>query len=91
MDIKTALEIIIEGKNKHFDENVVNAFLNIKTYDILKVMVDNLEDIIDISEKNLLKQFNLGELYVILNNEGDAIVNHKKLTDTFNKYYKYNL
>ncbi len=90
MEIKDALDIIINGKNNHFDENITNAFLNISTYDILNVMLSNTNCKILQKEENLLKEFNLNELYDIVNNKDTAISKQKKLIRTFNKYYRYN-
>ena len=90
MQIKEALQIMIDGKNTHFDENLVNAFMSISTYEILKIIVNDvtcnfLEDEI------LLKEFNLSELYDILNIENASITEkQKKLIETFDKYYHYN-
>ncbi|MBQ8848419.1 MAG: HD domain-containing protein [Candidatus Gastranaerophilales bacterium] len=87
MEIKDALQIMIDGKNKHFDESIVNAFMKISCGDILKV-ISGL-DIFDSEEdENLLRQFNLDELYAILNNE--SIANSKtNFIEIFNKYYHY--
>lgn len=89
MNIKDALEIMIEGKNKHFDENLVNAFLNISTYEILKVIVNDVTcDFSD--DEALLKEFNLQELYDILNSKETTITKkEKQLIETFDKYYHY--
>ena len=90
MNIKDALQIMIEGKNRHFDENLVNAFLNISTYEILKIIVNDIT--CDFSEDEiLLKEFNLLELYDILKKEENSITKkEKQLTESFNKYYYYN-
>lgn len=85
MEIEQALKIIVDGKNKHFDENVVNAFLHISLYDILKVLASDTDCIVDEDEK-LLKQFNLEDLYAILNSKDDV---SPKLKETFDKYYHY--
>ncbi len=87
MNIKDALDIIIEGKNKHFDENLVNAFFNISVYDILKVITSELNcDFED--EKNLLKEFNLNDLYAIVLKE-KLDFKEQKLVEIFNKFYYY--
>lgn len=91
MEIKDALKIMIDGKNTHFDENVVNAFMNISTYDILNVILSNsncnLKD-----EEILLREFNLGELYGILLKDREVITEGElRLIDTFNKYYHYTI
>lgn len=89
MKIKDALTIMVEGKNNHFDENIVNAFMNISVYDILKVIVNDIT--CDFSnDEIMLKEFNLFELYDILNIEENSITEkQRKLIDTFNKYYYY--
>lgn len=89
MNIKDALKIMIDGKNKHFDENLVNAFLNISTYEILKVIVNDVTcDFSD--DEALLKEFNLQELYDILNSKETTITKkEKQLIKTFDKYYHY--
>ncbi|MBQ7287182.1 MAG: HD domain-containing protein [Candidatus Gastranaerophilales bacterium] len=87
MKIKDALQIMIDGKNKHFDENLVNAFMNISTYDILKVIVNDVTCTFE-QDEILLKEFNLNELYDILNYDESAITDkEKQLIEIFNKYY----
>ncbi len=89
MEIKDALEIMIQGKNKHFDENIVNTFMNISTYDILNVIVSDLNCNIS-DDEILLKEFNLNDLYAILIKEENAITEReKKLIKVFDKYYHY--
>lgn len=89
MEIKDALDIMIEGKNKHFDENIVNTFMNISTLDILKVIVSDCEcDFGD--DEILLKEFNLDDLYAILIKDKETITKRQKqLVELFNKYYHY--
>lgn len=90
MQIKDALQIMIDGKNTHFDENLVNAFMSISTYEILKVIIgDSNCNFLD--DEILLKQFNLSQLYDILINEDNSITQtERKLIETFNKYYHNN-
>ena len=91
MKIKDALKIIVEGKNTHFDENIVNAFMNINVYDILNVILSNSQNNLK-TDEILLKQFNLGELYDILLKDREVISeNELRLIETFNKYYHYTL
>ncbi len=86
MKIQDALKIIIDGKNKHFDENIVNAFMNISVYDILKVITSDTN--LDLKKDEiLLKEFNLNDLYAILNNESNINKQKTRLIETFNKYY----
>ena len=90
MQIKDALKIMVDGRNAHFDENLVNAFMSISVYEILKIIVNDVNcDFKD--DKILLKEFNLFELYDILNMEEDSITEkQKELIKTFDKYYYYN-
>ena len=90
MQIKDALQIMIDGKNKHFDENLVNAFLSISTYDILKIIVNDITCNFN-EDEILLKEFNLSQLYDILNIEENSITEKQNLLiQTFDKYYHYN-
>ena len=89
MAIKDALKIILDGKNTHFDEKVVNAFMDISTYEILKVILSDT-DLSLSKDEILLKEFNLEELYAILINDKNVITDkEKKLVETFDKYYHY--
>ena len=91
MEIKDALQIMVKGKNSHFDENITDAFLDISIYDILNIILGDNKDIIEEKDQNLLKEFNLSQLYGILNNEDNAInQKEKNIVRTFNKYYRYN-
>jgi len=88
MEIKEALKIIIEGKNKHFDEKIVDTFLDISAFDILNVILSDTKSDLTKNE-NMLKEFNLSDLYGILNNNDNAINKHQlKFVETFNKYYR---
>ncbi len=86
MEIKKALEIIIEGKNKHFDPDIVEKFLDISAFDILSVMLKEKVLLLNNNEEKLLKQFKMSELYVILNSE-DKTREEQSLVETFDKYY----
>lgn len=89
MRIKDALQIMIDGKNSHFDENIVNAFMSISVYEILKVIVNDITYNFE-EDEILLKEFNLSQLYDILNIEDDSVTEkQKQLIETFDKYYYY--
>lgn len=88
MIIQDALKIIVDGAHTHFDENLVDAFMSIKTFDILKVMNDNSFKPTQ-EDEILLKQFNLDNLYAILINKEENILTekNKNLVEVFNNYY----
>ena len=86
MEITDALKIITEGKNRHFDPEVVNKFMDISTFDILSVMQKEKIPSINSEEQNILKRFKLIELCAILNKERKNS-KENSLVNTFNKYY----
>lgn len=88
MDIKNALKIITDGKNNHFDPKIADSFMSISLYDILNVILSDTKSDLNKYE-NLLREFNLSNLYDILNKEGAVTGHKKKLIDTFNKFYHY--
>lgn len=90
MEIQDAVKIMLDGKNRHFDENLVNAFLNISTFDILKVINSDID--CDMSnDEYLLKEFNLCDLYATITGEKSSVSKkEQKLVEIFNKYYHFN-
>ena len=91
MEIKDALKIMLEGKNTHFDENIVNAFMKISVYDILNVILSGSKNNLN-TDEILLKEFNLDELYAILIKDREVITEDElRLIETFDKYYHYTI
>ncbi len=87
MKIEDALKIILDGKNTHFDANLVNTFMNLSVYDVLCVIDENLCKVSE-SDELLLKEFNLNDLYDILTNKDKVTSPHQqKLIKIFEKYY----
>jgi len=81
MQIIDALKIIVTGANTHFDAHLVEAFMDIKPYYILKVM-DEESFKPNKTDEIILKKFKLRDLYAILLNNSQ-----NELTETFNNYY----
>lgn len=86
MDILQALDIIVQGSNKHFDKNMVDAFMNLESDKILEVM--NGEKIKE-QDNFVLSKFKMYDIYGMLKN-----TEHRKLTteeelfiNTFKQYY----
>ena len=86
MPIKDALNIIVESKNKHFDPQIVDAFLNIPCDQITDILVSEYNMTISKQDRKLLSNICLKEFVQILNNENSSKP-EIKITDTFNKYY----
>ena len=82
---------MLEGKNTHFDENIVNAFMKISVYDILNVILSGSKNNLN-TDEILLKEFNLDELYAILIKDREVITEDElRLIETFDKYYHYTI
>lgn len=87
MKIEDALKIILDGKNTHFDANLVNTFMNLSVYDILRVIDEKLSKASE-TDEILLKEFNLNDLYDILTNKDKTATPHQqKLIKIFEKHY----
>lgn len=81
MKIVDALKIIVQGANTHFDSNLVEAFMDIKPFDILRVMDEEMFKP-NKTDEIILKKFKLRDLYAILLNNSQ-----NELTQAFNNYY----
>lgn len=86
MPIKDALNIIVEGKNKHFDPQIVDAFLSIKSDVIADILASEYRINIPKQDRKILSGICLEEFVSILNSENPQKT-EQKITDTFNKYY----
>ena len=75
-------------QDNNFDENLVNAFMSISVYEILKVIVNDVTYKFD-DDEILLKEFNLNDLYAIVLKE-DKNSTEKRLIEIFDKFYHYN-
>ena len=86
MPMKEALNIMIEGKNKHFDGKIVDAFLNLTCDVIAEVLISEYGLIMKDVDKEVLSTINLKQFYNILNNKNPS-QKEKKIIDIFNSYY----
>lgn len=86
MPIKDALNIIVNGKNEHFDPVIVDAFLNISCDAIINILASEYNIPIDNQDKQLLSDISLKQFIRILNNE-DTTDCAQKTIKTFDKYY----
>ncbi len=86
MDILKALEIIVEGANKHFDENIVNMFMSVETNKILEIIYQNTIDKDDI---NILSKYKMIDIYNLLKNQENKTytTEEERFINAFNKYY----
>lgn len=86
MPMTDALDIMIEGKNKHFDGKIIDAFLSIQCDLITDVLISEYKMILKENDRKILSSINLNQFANILKKES---LNHKekKIIDIFNSYY----
>ena len=86
MPMKDALNIMIEGKNKHFDGKIVDAFLSIPCDIVTGVLISEFKIELKEKDKKLLSSLTLKEFSDILREE-NLSSKQKKIVDVFNSYY----
>lgn len=86
MPMNEALKIIVEGKNKHFDGKIVDAFLSIPCDVITEVLISEFDMQLKEKDKKVLSTINLKQFVEILKEENNS-AKEKKIIDVFNSYY----
>ncbi|MBR6163110.1 HD domain-containing protein [bacterium] len=87
MPIQNALKIIVEGKNAHFDEKVVNAFMSSPCDKIINIFLTEYSEImIKDYDQRLLASRTLEDLYGYLQKE-EPSKEEAEFIDLFNGYY----
>ncbi len=86
MPMNEALKIIVEGKNKHFDGKIVDAFLAIPCDVITEVLISEFDMKLKEKDKKVLGAINLKQFVEILKEENNN-AKEKKIIDVFNSYY----
>ncbi|MCD7879925.1 MAG: GAF domain-containing protein [Candidatus Gastranaerophilales bacterium] len=82
MPFKDALNIIIEGRNKHFDSKIVDAFLSVPCNLITEILISEYNMDFKEQDKQILSSLSLRDLAKILNND-----EKNKIAKIFNSYY----
>lgn len=86
MPMKDALNIIIEGKNKHFDSKIVDAFLSIPCDIITEVLISEYDMHLSEKDKKVLSTLSMKQFADILKEENHS-AKEKKIIEVFNSYY----
>lgn len=86
MPMTDALDIMIEGKNKHFDGKIIDAFLSIQCDLITDVLISEYKMILKENDRKILSSINLNQFANILKKES-LNRKEKKIIDIFNSYY----
>ena len=87
MDITRALDIIVEGSNKHFDKKIVDVFMSLETSKILEVItgVDKIKE----EDMQILSKYRLIDIYGLFKNKDDSkhTTEEERFVNIFNQYY----
>lgn len=84
MPIQNAIDILISGKDKHFDGKLVDEFLKISADKIVKVFLTENHNSLNTKDKKILSKYTLKDIYdIIINDNSD----NKAVSDLFNFYY----
>ncbi len=86
MPIKDALNIMLDGKNKHFDGKIIDAFLSLNCDVITDVLISEYNTKIKEKDRKILEGVNLSDFALILNKQNNNS-KEKKIIDIFNSYY----
>lgn len=90
MPIQNVIDILLSGKNKHFDGNLVDAFLRISVDKIIRVFLTENHNSFKDEDCETLSHYNLLNIhdYIVDENSSDE---QKHIADLFNFYYSGNI
>ena len=86
MPIVNVIDILLKGKDSHFEGRLVDEFLAISVPKIIKVFLSESLGKMKIEDEKLLRQYNLLDIYRIGTSENQTD-NEKYVYDLFNRYY----
>ena len=89
MPIQNVIDILISGKNKHFDGNLVDAFLKISLDKIVRVFLTENHHSLTDEDSQTLSHYNLLDIHDFIVNE-NATDEQKHIAGLFNFYYSGN-
>lgn len=86
MPIQNAINILLEGKDAHFDSKVVDTFLHISCDKIVEIFLSESISKFEKEDKNLLSKLCLADLYCYINNP-EQTQEENKAIKLFELYY----
>ncbi len=86
MPMKDALKIMIDGKNKHFDGKIVDAFFDLSCESVMDVLISEFDLELKPKDRKLLRNIKLKDFADILF-KNKQTPEERKITDVFNSYY----
>lgn len=90
MPIQNVIDILISGKNKHFDGNLVDKFLQIPVDRIILVFLTENHHSFKEEDREKLSHYNLLDIYNFIINENSSD-EQKHIAELFNFYYSGNV
>lgn len=90
MPIQNVIDILLSGKNKHFDGNLVDAFLRISVDKIIRVFLTENHNCFKDEDCETLSHYNLLNIHDYIINE-NATAEQKHIAELFNFYYSGNI
>ena len=90
MPIQNVIDILISGKNKHFDGNLVDAFLKISLDKIVRVFLTENHHSLTDDDAKTLSMYNLLDIYNFITGENVSDEN-RHIAELFNFYYSGNV
>ena len=90
MPIQNVIDILLSGKNKHFDGNLVDTFLHIPVDKIILVFLTENHHSFKKKDQKTLSKYNLLDIYNFIINE-KATEEQKQIAELFNFYYSGNI
>ncbi|MDD3237893.1 MAG: GAF domain-containing protein [Candidatus Gastranaerophilales bacterium] len=86
MPIKNAINILVEGMNKHFDKHIVDAFLDISCDKIIDIFLTEYHGNLKHIDREVLHQYTMRDLYELLCSENQTD-REKEFIALFESYY----
>lgn len=87
MPIQNVIDILVSGKDRHFDGKLVDAFLKISTDKIVKVFLTENHHSLNDEDCETLSHFNLRNICDFITDENSQ---NKHIAELFNFYYSGN-
>lgn len=90
MPIQNVIDILLSGKNCHFDGNLVDEFLKISLDKIVRVFLTENHNSLTDEDSKILSNYNLLDIYNFIVNE-NVSDEDRHIAELFNFYYSGNI
>jgi hypothetical protein len=87
MPIQNVIDILLSGKDKHFDGKLVDTFLSISVDKIVRVFLTENHHSLKDEDSKTLSHFNLKNIYDFILDDNSE---NKSIVELFNFYYSGN-